>query len=193
MFCTKCGNQVNGNLSFCPMCGNPINSQQGNYSSTPSQSRGSFPAWIKPLVIILVIALVGFGAYSLFGKDSPEAVAKKYISNVVDKKYESAQKLYTPEYLARAQIFGGKIADGFNAINQVIVDLGKLSASSFSYSTHKASDTRATVTATSSNNHIVFTFDMAKYDDKWLIIHDKIDYSPEFQEKVFRLLMRKQK
>ena len=195
MFCTKCGNQVNGSLSFCPKCGNPINSQQGNYSNAPSQSRGSFPAWIKPLVIILIFALVGFGAYSFFGKDNPEAVAKKLINNIVDKKYESAQKLYSHEYISRAQLFGGKQAllEGLETFNQIIVGLAKESASSFSYSTHKISDTKARVTAASSKNRIVFTFDMAKFDDKWLITADGIDYSPEFQKIVLDFMMRRLK
>lgn len=47
MFCSKCGNEVNGNVKFCPKCGNPIQDTSNMQNSTVTNDNTQKIVYVK--------------------------------------------------------------------------------------------------------------------------------------------------
>ena len=187
MFCTKCGNQVTSNVMFCPSCGAALPSRCSTLEKQRTIPRIYNASYVKPLIIGIVLLIIGVSAFHfIWGGDEPEDVAKKWISCIVDEKYDDTMKLYSVQFLAEQTTFFGmdELKQGISNLHYIIVDVAKEKASSFTYSTQKITDSTAIVTANDQGNRIIYIFEMAKINDKWLITKDRAQYSSDIQAKL---------
>lgn len=147
MFCTKCGQQNDDNVSFCTNCGAPLNSeentnpqaqpvqpevqppQQPQYQAQAPQSQPNAPVPGKGLGIAsMVLGIVSLALFCFLYIAIPCAVVG-IILGIVG--YNQAKKVNAPKGMATAGIVCSAIALGILVIALILTLIGVIGAASY--------------------------------------------------------------
>ena len=85
MFCNNCGTQIEENMRFCTKCGTPVVGCENTESNikTDGKEKRRLLLSLVFLVLILVIACLGFGGWHIIKKDTENtSVNDKYSSKI---------------------------------------------------------------------------------------------------------------
>jgi hypothetical protein len=129
---------------------------------------------MKKLFYFLSIAIVSLSLFTSCNKNTPEAVAKDWLTAFYHQDYDVAKKLSTEDTKAMLNIIQGFSGSFADSIKQ------KAKQVSITIKSVKTEGDKATVTFVASNNpkQEEPPLKLVKQNDKWLVQFTKSDFKP---------------
>lgn len=186
MFCYKCGHNItNESVKFCPKCGSQLNrSPKGGlpganpnvFNNLVTIFRNIFLRFRIPIIaLIVIIALVASISYAF--RSTPESVAKEFLTDILVRKYDAADKFYRPQNEHMM-----KISSHLWEINSEIMSLAEVQ--SFTISSEEAGGNVTVVKAISDNRKLTYLLRIVKVNDTWKVVNVESQSTVDLQKKI---------